>query len=119
MNFDPGSATLNKVKKLSFHRWMAGSILVLPLTQNYTPQPHLPLQSQFMSVKMDVLHGHSDIVNCVTLRSNGHVVSSEDGTIIAHSTKTGIVEYRADNVFANAMVSLVFAIFRMVRDLWL
>jgi len=46
--------------------------------------------------------GHSSDVNCVALsRDNSYVVSGdEDGTIIAHSTKTGIVKYRADNVFA-------------------
>ena len=68
-----------------------------------------------------VLSGHSSRVSCVALsQDNSYVVSGyEDGAIIVHSTKTGIVEYRADNVFANAMVSLVFAIFRMVRDLWL
>jgi len=49
-----------------------------------------------------VLSGHSRPVNCVVLsRDNSYVISGgDDSTLIAHSTKTGIVEYRADNVFA-------------------
>ena len=34
------------------------------------------------------------------------VSGGDDGTIIVHSTKTGIVEYRADNVFANYVCGL-------------
>ena len=38
---------------------------------------------------------------------NSYEVSGVDeGTIIVHSTKTGIVEYRADNVFANFVLGL-------------
>jgi len=44
------------------------------------------------------------------------VSGNKDGTIIVHSTKTGIVEYRADNVLP--IMSLVFAIFWMAH-LWL
>ena len=32
----------------------------------------------------------------------------EDGTIIVHSTKTGIVEYRADSVFADRVSGLCY-----------
>ena len=65
-----------------------------------------------------VLPGHSRPLNCVALsQDNSYVVSGDqDGTIIVHSTKTGIVEYRADNVFANEV--RVFAIFQMAH-LWL
>jgi len=50
-------------------------------------------------------------------QDNSYVVSgNKDGTIIVHSTKTGIVEYRADNVLP--IMSLVFAIFWMAH-LWL
>jgi len=49
-----------------------------------------------------LLHGHNDNIECVALRSNGHVASgSNDGSIIIHSTSSNKVEYRADNVFAN------------------
>ena len=53
-----------------------------------------------------VLSGHSSRVKCVALsRDNSYVVSGyEDGTIIVHSTKTGIEAYRADNVFAGGEV---------------
>jgi len=49
-----------------------------------------------------VLSGHSSLLRCVALsRDNSYVVSGDgDGTIIVHSTKTGIVKYRVDNVFA-------------------
>ena len=54
------------------------------------------------------LSGHSSPVSCVALsRDNSYVVSGDmDGTIIAHSTKTGIEAYRADNVFANGVYGL-------------
>ena len=64
-----------------------------------------------------VLSGHSSPVECVNLsrdcvalsRDSSYVVSgSADGTIIVHSTKTGIVEYRADNVFANGVQGLCY-----------
>jgi len=57
-----------------------------------------------------VLSGHSIDVMCVALsQDNSYVVSGdEDGTIIVHSTKTGIVEYRADNVFANRVYGLCY-----------
>jgi len=53
-----------------------------------------------------VLSGHSSHVICVVLsQDNSYVVSGdEDGTIIVHSTKTGIVEYRALNVFARCVL---------------
>jgi len=65
-----------------------------------------------------VLSGYSSLLRCVALsRDNSYVVSGgDDSTIIAHSTKTGIVEYRADNVFANEV--RVFAVFWMAH-LWL
>ena len=65
-----------------------------------------------------VLSGHSRPLNCVALsQDNSYVVSgNEDGTIVIHSTKTGIVEYRADNVFTGGVY--VFAIFRTAH-LWL
>ena len=55
-----------------------------------------------------VLPGHSRHCNCVALsQDNSYVVSGDyDGNIIVHSTKTGIVEYRADNVFANFVLGL-------------
>jgi len=55
-----------------------------------------------------VLSGHSSPLNCVALsQDNSYVVSGgDDGTIIVHSTKTGIVEYRADNVFAEDVCGL-------------
>jgi len=49
-----------------------------------------------------VLSGHSNPLNCVALsRDNNYVVSGDDkeGTMITHSTKTGIVENQALNVF--------------------
>ena len=57
-----------------------------------------------------VLSGHSSPVICVALsRDNSHVVSGdEDGTIIVHSTKTGIVKYRADKVFAYGVQGLCY-----------
>ena len=57
-----------------------------------------------------VLSGHSSIVSCVVLsRDNSYVVLGYgDGTIIVHSTKTGIVEYRADNVFARCVTGLCY-----------
>ena len=57
-----------------------------------------------------VLSGHSSRVFCVALsQDNSYVVSGgEDGTIIVHSTKTGIVEYRADNVFAVGVRGLCY-----------
>ena len=57
-----------------------------------------------------VLSGHSNVVSCVVLsQDNSYVVSGdEDGTIIVHSTKIGIVEYRADNVFANYVSGLCY-----------
>jgi len=36
------------------------------------------------------------------------VSGDQDGTIIVHSTKTGIVEYRADNVFAGSVYGLCY-----------
>jgi len=63
-----------------------------------------------MSVRMDeqLLQGHHDGgVECVALRSNGHVASGgEGGSIIIHSTSSNIVEYRADNVFAGGVEGL-------------
>ncbi len=49
-----------------------------------------------------LLSGHSSEVKCVSLSHDSRCVVAGDGngTIIAHSTKTGIVEYRADNVFS-------------------
>jgi len=56
-----------------------------------------------------LLHGHNDVVNCVALRSNGHVASgSEGGSIIIHSTRSNKVEYRADNVFAGSVNGLCY-----------
>jgi len=57
-----------------------------------------------------VLSGHSSPLRCVALsRDNSYVVSGgEDGTIIVYSTKTGIVEYRADNVFAVGVRGLCY-----------
>jgi len=57
-----------------------------------------------------VLSGHSRPVNWVVLsRDNSYVISGgDDSTIIAHSTKTGIVEYRADNVFAYGVRGLCY-----------
>ena len=57
-----------------------------------------------------VLSGHSSPVSFVALsQDNSYVVSgNQDGTIIVHSTKTGIVEYRADNVFANGVYGLCY-----------
>jgi len=57
-----------------------------------------------------VLSGHSSPLNCVALsQDNSYVVSgNQDSTIIVHSTKTGIVEYRADNVFANGVYGLCY-----------
>ncbi len=57
-----------------------------------------------------VLSGYSSLLRCVALsRDNSYVVSGgDDSTIIAHSTKTGIVEYRADNVFANGVTGLCY-----------
>jgi len=56
-----------------------------------------------------LLHGHSDYVNCVALRSNGHVASgSNDRSIIIHSTSSNNVEYRADNVFAYGVQGLCY-----------
>ena len=56
------------------------------------------------------LHGHNAAVNCVALRSNGHVASGSrnGGSIIIHSTRTNNVEYRADNVFANRVCGLCY-----------
>ena len=54
-----------------------------------------------------VLSGYSSGVLCVALRNNMYVVAGgEDGTIIVHLIKTGIVEYRADNVFAYGVKGL-------------
>jgi len=51
-----------------------------------------------------LLHEHNDIIECVALRSNGHVASgSGRGSIIIHSTSSNKVEYRADNVFAEVL----------------
>ena len=52
-----------------------------------------------------VLSGHSSPLNCVALsQDNSYVVLGyDDGTIIVHSTKTGIVKYRADNVFGGVL----------------
>jgi len=56
-----------------------------------------------------LLHGHNDAVNCVTLRSNSHVASgSRSGSIIIHSTSSNNVEYRADNVFAERVLGLCY-----------
>jgi len=57
-----------------------------------------------------VLSGHSSRVSCVVLSQDNSYVASgyEDGTIIVHSTKTGIVEYRADKVFANGVSGLCY-----------
>jgi len=57
-----------------------------------------------------VLSGHSRHCNCVALsQDNSYVVSGDyDGNIIVHSTKTGIVEYRADNVFAGGVTELCY-----------
>ena len=54
-----------------------------------------------------VLSGHSSPLNCVALsQGNSYVVSvGDDGIIIVHSTKTGIVKYQADNVFATRCVT--------------
>ena len=54
-----------------------------------------------------VLSGHSSSVHCVALtRDNSYLVSG-GRTIIVHSTKTGIVEYRAD-VFAYGVHGLCY-----------
>ena len=46
------------------------------------------------------LLGHNDEVNCVALRSNGHVASGgRSRSIIIHSTSSNKVEHQADNVF--------------------
>ena len=57
-----------------------------------------------------VLSGHSSQLTCLALsQNNSHVVSGDqDGTIIVHLTKTGIVEYRADNVFAGSVYGLCY-----------
>ena len=57
-----------------------------------------------------VLPGHSRPLNCVVLSQNNsyEVSGDDDGNIIVHSTKTGIVEYRADNVFANRVCGLCY-----------
>jgi len=57
-----------------------------------------------------VLSGHSSPLRCVALsQDNSYVVSGDDDdNIIVHSTKTDIVEYRADNVFANGFFGLCY-----------
>jgi len=57
-----------------------------------------------------LLHGHNGLVECVALRSNGHVASGSrrGGSIIVHSTSSNKVEYRADNVFANGVQGLCY-----------
>jgi len=55
-----------------------------------------------------LLHGHNDKVCCVALRSNGHVASGNDGSIIIHSTSSNKVEYRADNVFVGEVSGLCY-----------
>ena len=50
--------------------------------------------------------GHSSPLKCVALSQKNACVASGDnnGTIIVHDmTKTGIVEFRADNVFAEVL----------------
>ena len=55
------------------------------------------------------LHGHNSPVDCVALRSNGHVASgSRSGSIIIHSTSSNKVEYQADNVFALGVEDLCY-----------
>ncbi len=55
-----------------------------------------------------VLSGHASSVLCVALsRDNSYVVSGGGRTIIVHSTKTGILEYRAD-VFAFGVYGLCY-----------
>ena len=56
-----------------------------------------------------ILSGHSIYLNCLALsQDNSYVVSGAFGTIIVHSTKTGIVEYRADNIFVGEIKSLYY-----------
>jgi len=57
-----------------------------------------------------LLHGHNGLVECVALRSNGHVASGSrrGGSIIIHSTSSNKVEYRADNVFAYDVKGLCY-----------
>ena len=50
---------------------------------------------------VEIIGNHPAHLHCVALsQDNRYVVSGDDdGTIFVHSTMTGIVEYRADNVF--------------------
>jgi len=50
----------------------------------------------------NVLSGHFGSVSCVALSQDNSYV------VIVHSTKTGIVEFRADNVFANGVYGLCY-----------
>jgi len=56
------------------------------------------------------LSGHSSSLRYVALsHDNSHVVSGDyNGNIIVHSTKTGIVKYRADNAFAYDVYGLCY-----------
>ena len=59
---------------------------------------------------LELVHsfGHSTLLTCVALSQDNSVSGDEVGTIIVHSTKTGIVEFRADNVFAGGVLGLCY-----------
>jgi len=61
-------------------------------------------------MKFSILRHPDSDLRCLALsRDDQHSASASDnGTIIVHSLRTGIVEYRADNVFARGVLGLCY-----------